>query len=103
MCSKPVNSTPLLNDLNNVVKQEYSRGNQVILYGYSAGSLLAAAYLTQKMPVININEIKRSDDNSYIGKYFAKTIKNHKFKPNHLYFSQNMHILFIYRRCTIKC
>lgn len=92
--SKPVNSTPLLNDLNNVVKQEYSRGNQVILYGYSAGSLLAAAYLTQKMPVININEIKRSDDNSYIGKYFAKTIKNHKFKPTCLDALKESKILF---------
>lgn len=92
--SKPVNSTPLLNDLNKVVKQEYSQGNQVILYGYSAGSLLAASYMTQKLPVININEIKHSDDNSYIGKYFAKIIKNHKFKPTCLDALKESKILF---------
>ena len=80
--SKPVNYTPLLNDLLKVVKEEYSKGNEVILYGYSAGSLLASEYLTQKMPIIDLNEIKNAaDDDSYMNRYFAQTVKKHKFKP----------------------
>lgn len=92
--SKPVNYTPLLNNLNELIKTEHSEGNQVILYGYSAGSLLASEYLTQKMPIININEIKRTDDNSYIGKYFVKTIEKHKFKPTCLDALKESKILF---------
>lgn len=79
--SKPVNFTPLLNDLNEIVKEEYQKGNQIVLYGYSAGSLLASEYLTQKMPVIDINKIHKADDESYVGKYFAKIIEKQKFKP----------------------
>ena len=80
--SKPVNYTPLLNDLLKVVKEEYSKGNQVILYGYSAGSLLASEYLTQKMPIIDLNEVKNAaNDDSYMSRYFAQTVKKHKFKP----------------------
>lgn len=80
--SKPVNYTPLLNDLLKVVKEENSKGNQVILYGYSAGSLLASEYLTQKMPIIDLNEVKNAaDDDSYMNRYFAQTVKKHKFKP----------------------
>ena len=80
--SKPVNYTPLLNDLLKVVKEENSKGNQVILYGYSAGSLLASEYLTQKMPIIDLNEVKNAaNDDSYMSRYFAQTVKKHKFKP----------------------
>ena len=79
--SKPVNYTPLLNDLLKIVNKEHTEGNQVILYGYSAGSLLASEYLTQKMPIIDLNDIKPADNNSYMGKYFAQTIKKHNFKP----------------------
>ena len=79
--SKPVNYTPLLNNLLKIVQEEYSKGNQVILYGYSAGSLLASEYLTQKMPIIDLNEVKNADDDSYMGKYFSQTIKKYNFKP----------------------
>ena len=80
--SKPVNYTPLLNDLLKVVKEENSKGNEVILYGYSAGSLLASEYLTQKMPIIDLNEVKNAaNDDSYMSRYFAQTVKKHKFKP----------------------
>lgn len=92
--SKPVNYTPLLNDLLKVVNEEYSNGNQVILYGYSAGSLLASEYLTQKMPIININEVKKDDDNSYMGRYFAQTIKEHNFKPTCLDALKESKLLF---------
>lgn len=92
--SKPVNYTPLLNNLLKVVNEEQAKGNQVILYGYSAGSLLASEYLTQKMPIIDINSIKYTDDNSYIGKYFAKTIEKHNFKPTCLDALKESKILF---------
>mgnify|MGYP002802961482 FL=1 len=92
--SKPVNYTPLLNDLNTIVKNEYATGNQIILYGYSAGSLLASEYLTQKMPIIDINDIKNVDDNSYVGKYFANTIKKQQFKPTCLDALEESKILF---------
>ena len=92
--SKPVNYTPLLNKLITIVKEENCKGNQVILYGYSAGSLLASEYLTQKMPIIDLNEIKGTDDNSYMGRYFAKTIKENNFKPTCLDALKESKLLF---------
>lgn len=92
--SKSVNSTPLLNNLNEVVKQENAKGNQVILYGYSAGSLLATQYLTQKMPIINIEDIVKNDNSSYVGRYFTRQSKNHKFKPTCMDALKESKILF---------
>ncbi|MBS4760137.1 MAG: hypothetical protein KHX03_05520 [Clostridium sp.] len=92
--SKPVNATPLLNNLNDMVKAENEKSNEVILYGYSAGSLLASQYLTQKMPVIDINNIKNTNDNSYVGRYFANVIQKHKFKPTCLDALKESKILF---------
>lgn len=92
--SKSSNSAPLLNNLNDLIKEENDKGNEVILYGYSAGSLLASQYLTQKMPVININDIRDIDENSYVGRYFAKVIKTHKFKPTCLDALKESKILF---------
>ncbi len=92
--SKPANATPLLNNLNDMIKAENAKGNEVILYGYSAGSLLASQYLTQKMPIIDINNIKNTDDNSYVGRYFANVIQKHKFKPTCLDALKESKILF---------
>lgn len=92
--SKPVNSTPLLNNLNETVKQENAKGNQVILYGYSAGSLLASQYLTQKMPIINISDIVKNDDSTYVGRYFAHQSKKHQFKPTCMDALKESKILF---------
>lgn len=92
--SKSSNAVPLLNNLNEIVKNEYKKGNTVILYGYSAGSLLASQYLTQKMPVINLNEMNHQSDNSYTGKYFRSVVKSRKFQPTCLDALKESKILF---------
>ena len=46
------------------------------------------------MPIIDINDIKNVDDNSYVGKYFANTIKKQQFKPTCLDALEESKILF---------
>ena len=64
-----------------MVKQEYSQGNQVILYGYSAGSLLTVQYMTNRLPILDLNELYNDNDTSYTGKYLANLVKTTKFEP----------------------
>lgn len=54
---KPHNMLPILDELNSVVKQEADEGNDVILYGYSAGTFVTYEYLFNKLPYINLEKL----------------------------------------------
>jgi len=54
---KPHNMLPILDELNGVVKKEAEEGNQVILYGYSAGTFVTYEYLFNKLPYINLEKM----------------------------------------------
>lgn len=79
--SKSSNSRDLLNNLNELVKTQKAKGHEVILYGYSAGSLLTVQYMTNRLPIININEMYNDNDTSYTGKYLYSLIKHRHFEP----------------------
>ena len=48
---------PILKHLNNVVKEEYQKGNSTILYGYSAGTFITYEYLFNTLPYINVQQL----------------------------------------------
>lgn len=50
------NMVPILNDLHQMVKNEASKGNQVVLFGYSAGSFITYEYLQSRLPYINVQD-----------------------------------------------
>lgn len=79
--SKSSNSRELLNNLNNYVKTESEKGQEIILYGYSAGSLLTVQYMTNRLPILDLNELYNDNDTSYTGKYLANLVKTTKFEP----------------------
>ena len=54
---KPHNMLPILEDLNNTVKKEADEGNEVILYGYSAGTFVTYEYLFNKLPYVKPQQI----------------------------------------------
>lgn len=54
---KTHNMLPILDELNDRVKEEAKRGQNVILYGYSAGSFVTYQYLLYKLPYINLESI----------------------------------------------
>lgn len=54
---KSHNMYPIINNLNDVVKSEYKKGNEVILYGYSAGTFITYNYIFNKLPYLNIEEL----------------------------------------------
>ena len=54
---KPHNMLPILDELNSVVKKEAEGGNDVILYGYSAGTFVTYEYLFNKLPYINLENL----------------------------------------------
>ena len=54
---KPHNMLPILDELNSVVKKEAENGNDVILYGYSAGTFVTYEYLFNKLPYINLEKL----------------------------------------------
>ena len=54
---KPHNMFPILDELNSVVKKEADEGNDVILYGYSAGTFVTYEYLFNKLPYINLEKL----------------------------------------------
>ena len=54
---KPHNMLPILDELNNYVKKEAQNGNDVILYGYSAGTFVTYQYLFNKLPYINLEKL----------------------------------------------
>lgn len=63
---KPHNMYPILNNLNDVVISEFEKGNEIILYGYSAGTFVTYNYLLNKLPYLNLvdlfNVVKVSDE-----------------------------------------
>ena len=57
---KTHNMLPILDELNDVVKKEANEGNEVILYGYSAGTFVTYEYLFNKLPYINLEKLFES-------------------------------------------
>lgn len=68
---------PIVLDLNETVKEEFKKGNEVVLYGYSAGTFITYEYLLNTLPYINLEEffnaIKTSDE-------FKKNVKENPRK-----------------------
>ncbi|MBR1754658.1 hypothetical protein IJ732_07475 [bacterium] len=54
---KTHNMLPILDDLNSAVKKEALDGNNVILYGYSAGSFVTYEYLFNKLRYLNLENL----------------------------------------------
>lgn len=48
------NMYPILDDLQDSVQLESEKGNQVVLYGYSAGSFVTYQYLLTRIPYVNV-------------------------------------------------
>lgn len=55
--SKQHHMLKIIDDLNEQVKYEYSNGNKVVLFGYSAGSFITYEYLFNKLPYLNFSEL----------------------------------------------
>ena len=53
---KDHNMYQVLVDLHEMVKEEVSKGNKVVLFGYSAGSFITYEYLLSRTPYINISD-----------------------------------------------
>lgn len=64
---KPHNMKPILDELNEVVKSEYAKGNEVVLFGYSAGTFVTYQYMVNRLPYLDLvdlfNVVKISDEN----------------------------------------
>lgn len=54
---KTHNMLPILDGLNDRVKEQADKGQNVILYGYSAGSFVTYQYLMYKLPYINLEKL----------------------------------------------
>ena len=54
---KTHNMLPILDELNSTIKQETANGNDVILYGYSAGTFVTYEYLFNKLAYINLEKL----------------------------------------------
>jgi len=54
---KTHNMLPLLDELNNRVKEQDAQGKHVILYGYSAGTFVNYQYLLYKLPYIKLENL----------------------------------------------
>ena len=54
---KTHNMLPILDDLNESVKQQAANGQNVILYGYSAGTFVNYQYFLYKLPYINMEKL----------------------------------------------
>lgn len=54
---KSHNMFPILDELNNYVKNEAKEGRDVLLYGYSAGTFVAYEYLFNKLRYINLENL----------------------------------------------
>jgi len=54
---KPHNMLPILDSLNDKVKQEAASGQNVILYGYSAGTFVTYQYMLYKLPYIKVDKL----------------------------------------------
>lgn len=54
---KTHNMLPILDELNDRVKEQADKEQNVILYGYSAGSFVTYQYLLYKLPYINLEKL----------------------------------------------
>lgn len=54
---KEHNMIPIVAELNNRIKEEYAKGNEVVLYGYSAGTFITYQYLNRELPYINLQRL----------------------------------------------
>lgn len=54
---KPHHMLPILDELNTMIKYEYSNGNKVVLYGYSAGSFITYEYMFNKLRYLNVDNL----------------------------------------------
>lgn len=54
---KPHHMLPIVQNLNETVKEENSAGKTVILYGYSAGTFITYEYLFNTLPFIDVEEL----------------------------------------------
>ena len=75
---KPHNMLPILDELNSVVQKEANDGNDVILYGYSAGTFVTYEYLFNKLPYINLEKLFEilSDDSDILDFVKSHPMKN---------------------------
>ncbi len=69
---KQHNMLPILDELNNKVIEEHEKGNEVVLYGYSAGTFVTYEYLFNKLPYINAENLFEKIDVSDNVKKFIK-------------------------------
>ena len=70
---KSHNMLPILDDLNETVKQEAAKGNKVVLYGYSAGTFITYEYMFNKLPYINPENLFNTINVSEEVRTFVKT------------------------------
>lgn len=70
---KSHNMLPILDDLNETVKQEAAKGNKVVLYGYSAGTFITYEYMFNKLPYINPENLFNTINVSEEVRMFVKT------------------------------
>ncbi len=54
------NMAPILDELHEMVKDEAEKNNQIVLYGYSAGSFVTYEYLLSRTPYIDVLEFLKS-------------------------------------------
>lgn len=54
---KTHNMLPILDELNSRVKEQAENGQNVILYGYSAGTFVAYQYMLYKLPYIKLEKL----------------------------------------------
>lgn len=70
---KSHNMLPILDDLNETIKQEAVKGNKVVLYGYSAGTFITYEYMFNKLPYINPENLFNTINVSEEVRSFVKT------------------------------
>lgn len=70
---KSHNMLPILDDLNETIKQEAKKGNKVVLYGYSAGTFITYEYMFNKLPYINPENLFNTINVSEEVRSFVKT------------------------------
>lgn len=74
---KKHNMIPILDELNEVVKAENDKGNEVVLYGYSAGSFITYEYLFNKLPYLSLEKLFNTID---VSEDFRQFVKNNPQK-----------------------
>ena len=57
LVQKTHNLNLIIEKLNYTVKEEAAKGNEVVLYGYSAGTFVTYNYLLNKLPYLNLEDL----------------------------------------------